>query len=984
MLSLSDTHAQPLKRFNAFRYNVNEGLLQSTIYDLAFDGNNYCWISFPNGVQKFDGRKFYSVPMQEHLPDDKFVLFFPCHNGDMLMTHSKGISRYAIQQDKITTLYTFSNLQKIPPRIIGEADSILYLYQEDGTLSGIHVVTGKLITERRGVLPEYTGRTGVPIAAKNIFDHHTVVLSKNDLFRLNLKKFTVEKVSLPETVSWYMLEMVSANEVLFAYSFKPASFEILDFRDQSVRSTYLKNIPPQLPNVSMLHRKNPHAFLYTVSNRLFELNAEAFQPEFEWVNFQNQPIIGNRGLRFIREDRFGNIMLVSMMEGLLKIITNNYPIKYYGQPSESGNHILCVYPDKQRNRILAGTSGNGLLVFDTLQRLVKHIPRIADSEEGRFINSIIEMSQGDYLLFSTDKKEAYRLSNDLNTLQRIPIHLSEKLVKHGNGYFGNFLYQDKHRALIQSQGNIFKIETNPLHITEYFLTDFYIMSGICVNDQFIYHANDSLIFTDTSRFQVKRKVYFPNTGYVRCFVQDQQSNLYIGSNKGIFKTDTTGKVIWHLDKNDGLPDECIYAMLIDSEGLLWCSSNKGIFRIDKNKSILQLKKENGLQENEFNTNVAAIATDGEFYFGGVNGISSFYPERIGEMREKLRLLITGIRINNQPYHPDTAIWNVSRLELNHHQNNVSFDFLAMGPNNPDQYVYQYKMEGVDDQWIQNDGIQTIRYYLAPGKYTLKLFASRYFDKDASPLTELLIIIHPPIWKTWWFILSVSGLLLGLLIFSINRYNRQKYLGKLQQLENERRIQLERERISRDLHDNIGAFANAVLHKTETLAQQENIKDKNRLMEDIRLASRNIIVSLRETIWSFKKEIYTTEECMIRIRNFIQTMMRYYPDIHFKITDQAQGAQPIPYLHALNMVRMVQEGVTNAIKHAHPQHVIIVSSMENNEWMIRITDDGSGFNKTLNTGGNGLENLRYRAAQSGFGLSIDSKEGIGTTITITVK
>src|SRR6185436_20750567 len=75
--------AQTIERFNSFSYSVNEGLLQSTMADVAFDQNNFCWISFPNGIQKFDGKNFTDVPVQPGLPDDKQVYFFRCSNGDL-------------------------------------------------------------------------------------------------------------------------------------------------------------------------------------------------------------------------------------------------------------------------------------------------------------------------------------------------------------------------------------------------------------------------------------------------------------------------------------------------------------------------------------------------------------------------------------------------------------------------------------------------------------------------------------------------------------------------------------------------------------------------------------------------------------------------------------------------------------------------------------------------------------------------------------
>lgn len=68
--------AQTLSRYNTFSYNVNEGLLQTSINGACFDSNNFLWLSFPNGIQKFDGINFINVPVQPGMPDDKSVHFF--------------------------------------------------------------------------------------------------------------------------------------------------------------------------------------------------------------------------------------------------------------------------------------------------------------------------------------------------------------------------------------------------------------------------------------------------------------------------------------------------------------------------------------------------------------------------------------------------------------------------------------------------------------------------------------------------------------------------------------------------------------------------------------------------------------------------------------------------------------------------------------------------------------------------------------------
>ena len=97
--------AQPLKRNNTSKYTVNDGLLQSTMRNIGFDKNNFCWLSFPNGIQKFDGKRFIDIPIQEGLPDNKWVFFFRCGNGDLIISHSMGLSKYDITNNKFSILY---------------------------------------------------------------------------------------------------------------------------------------------------------------------------------------------------------------------------------------------------------------------------------------------------------------------------------------------------------------------------------------------------------------------------------------------------------------------------------------------------------------------------------------------------------------------------------------------------------------------------------------------------------------------------------------------------------------------------------------------------------------------------------------------------------------------------------------------------------------------------------------------------------------
>jgi signal transduction histidine kinase len=984
---IKNCHSQKIERFNSFIYNVNEGLLQSTITDIAFDKNNFCWLSFPNGIQKFDGKTFTSVEVQNGLPDDKMVLFYKCSNGDLLLSHSQGISKYVINRNKFIEIYTNHSSNKLPVSFIGEDDNTIYFHTADGFIKGINNQTFKVVSEIKAPWENFISSFDYSIRFSDNIINHRVAANVNDqLYLWDLKEQKLLSTSsIIPGLSFFLLHLKSGDEVLYyLYSINNA-LQLYNFTTNTNHHFFIKGKENEsLSRCNILQWNNKT--LISFNNKLYETDTTLRVLESELVNFQNQTFASNSPIASISQDNYGNLFLVTVTDGIRKIIRNNYPVKYYGTEKIENNFILSVLPDKKNNRILLGTASNGVLVFDTLQRLIKHIKTLPGEQNSFTTNTILKTYIGNYLFFNAASKKVWQLNKDLSFVNSIPISTSLSQNKSGISFFGNHLYQNEQEALTQSQARLYKTNFIANTIAEHEFTTSYTMSGLLYKNNIISHANDELIFLDAVTLKEVNKIPFKNTGGVRSFAKDNLENIYIGSNKGIFKIESNGKILQQWNKRSGLPDECIYAMVFDDNGVLWCSTNKGIIRIDKENSFLQLKKEDGLQENEFNTNVVAKTDDGEIFFGGVNGVSSFYPSSLSMVNESIELLFTSIKINNKNYYKDTAVWEIENITLPYHQNSLAFDFIAMSNSNPDQYIYQYRMKGVDDQWIQRDGLQTVRYYLPPGSYTFQIYASRSFDVNAAPAKEIIISISSPYWKTWWFITALLLVFAALLMLLINHKNKLQYQKKLVQLEKEHELQLEREKISRNLHDSIGAYANAVLYHTELLEKSGTVADNDYIMQDLKFASKDIITSLRETVWALKKESYSAEDCLLRIRNFVQALSRYYPQIRFFVEGAAPENKNLHYSQALNMVRMSQEIITNAIKHSAASEIFIINNEKDGNWSLTFTDNGKGFNEIeiiSESKGDGLTNLRKRAAESGFQLEIVSKPGNGTTINVVI-
>lgn len=988
LVTATGAGAQSITRYNTFSYNVNEGLLQSTIGDIEFDNNNFLWISFPNGIQKFDGNHFTTVTTQPGLPDDKHVSFFRDHAGDLFISHSRGISRYDINRNRFMQVYQQPQAFVKPALFIGEDENIVYTYDQEGYINGFELSSFKMVSTVKTGFPSFgTNHDNRPGFAEKLINHKVAFWMREviHLWDLKNKRLVSSSVPLPDR-SLFFLNLRTENEVLYYdYKFNNA-IQRWNFTTGTSTVLYVKGENAKVGSRCVIYPWRDKIII-ALNNKLCETDNTCQVLRSELVNFQNQPVAGNASIVQIKEDRFGNLYIQTVNGGIRKIIRNNYPVKYYGMEKSSECHSIGVYADKKNNRVFAGTAVNGLLVFDTLQRLIKHIRYLPGSDNKPIsVTNIVKHPGGDYLLFVPGKEEVWKLAQDLSSMRSVPLSTSLPPLFSGIDYFSNVISQDEKEAIVQSQGKFYRINFRDNKVSEHELFKADVLSGIRYKQYIIVHTSENLVFTDVTTFREIKRIRFENTGGVRCLAKDNDYNIYIGSNKGIFKIDSTGKTLYHWKKENGLPDDCIYAMVVDDEGLLWCSTNKGILKINKDKSVLHLKKEDGLQENEFNTNAAFKAEDGEIFFAGVNGVSSFFPGNIRSFEENTNILFTKIRVNNEEMYRDTAVWNIRKIELAYNQNALSFDFIAIANNNPGQYVYQYKMDGVDKEWIQNNEMQTVRYHLQPGDYTFNVYASRLFNKEAKPMKEIRIVINPPFWKTWWFITGMILLAIAVMAYSFNRYNKNKYQKKLAVLENEHRIQLERERISRDLHDSVGAYANAVLYNTELLQKESNAEEKNALMNDLKFASKDIITSLRETVWALKKENYTAEECWLRMKNFIQALSRYYPDIQFRAEGEAPAGKILHHTKALHVVRIVQEAVTNAIKHAAAKNIILSGTAGDDKWEMTVTDDGKGFDyETIKETelGNGLMNMNKRANESGVEFAVSSTPGNGTKVTVLI-
>jgi signal transduction histidine kinase len=237
----------------------------------------------------------------------------------------------------------------------------------------------------------------------------------------------------------------------------------------------------------------------------------------------------------------------------------------------------------------------------------------------------------------------------------------------------------------------------------------------------------------------------------------------------------------------------------------------------------------------------------------------------------------------------------------------------------------------------------------------------------------MVVIAPPYWQTWWFRALVAAALLGLVAFAYNI--RVRHLLALERL---------RLRVASDLHDDLGGVLSSLALSSDLVRRtlpDEQATSKNRLLE-MGSVARAAADALRSIVWVIDPGHETMDEMVMAMRTTATRMLRNM-EVSF-------SAGPMPARRILdmefrrNVALSFNEILNNILKHAHAGRVDINLRSEGDRLVLRVHDDGTGFDTSQISPGNGLGNLQHRAAAVGGTCTLTSEPGKGTTVEIEGK
>ncbi|MBV8635782.1 MAG: GAF domain-containing protein, partial [Burkholderiaceae bacterium] len=285
---------------------------------------------------------------------------------------------------------------------------------------------------------------------------------------------------------------------------------------------------------------------------------------------------------------------------------------------------------------------------------------------------------------------------------------------------------------------------------------------------------------------------------VNFLFQDSRDRFWVGTAGGLdlLQTGADGSIAFkRYDQASGLPGDPIGSILEDAHGKLWISTTAGISRFDPESGTARnFSERDGLTAGSFFINSAWKAPDGMLYFGGINGVSRFYPDAVRDNPSPPQVAITDFLVFNrsilknpgqQGIKLDAALQDTKDLVLPYRDSVFSFEFAALHYADPKRNQYAYRLEGFDGDWVYTDAGKRFAAYtnLDPGHYVFHVKASNKDGVWNEAGVDIGLTILPPMWMTWWF-RALLLILLGALAYWLYRFRVRQLLMQTQALENE--------------------------------------------------------------------------------------------------------------------------------------------------------------------------------------------------------
>jgi len=464
--------------------------------------------------------------------------------------------------------------------------------------------------------------------------------------------------------------------------------------------------------------------------------------------------------------------------------------------------------------------------------------------------------------------------------------------------------------------------------------------------------------------------------------RDASGTLWVAtSSGGVFRYDADmpfEKAFTGFDMKAGFTNNNILSLCSDDDTTLWLLSGNGLSAMNtRGQFLFDLKDElpfnftSYTSDNIYPHDIFFSSINKELLVG-VGGGLLIHSVKQKDSLVSFPIVITNIRSSGKSL-TDLQINEASALRIPYKSNSIIFEFAGLYYGNDAGLVFEYKLQGSDKDWVNaNKKFEAGYQNLPPGKYSFYVRA-RERGNVVSEMQGYSFRIIPSFWQTWWFYFLIA-IVLATAIYTFFRYRLNQKIKILEM----------RNRISQDLHDDIGASMSGINLLSQIAAdklQHNKPGEASEYLLKVKNYSQDVIEKLSDIVWVFNPQNDSIEKLMQRLKAFsISVALSKNIKVHF-VTDKASETANLSIQQRKAIYLISKEAINNAFKSSACSNLYYHLTANGSKWQLRIQDDGKGFTLTEKTDGNGLRNMQARADEIGAKFNIQSQPGTGTIILL---
>jgi ligand-binding sensor domain-containing protein/serine phosphatase RsbU (regulator of sigma subunit) len=784
------------QEYNFDYWGVDEGLSQSVINCIYQDFEGYLWIGTQNGLNQFNG---YSFKSYLNNPNDTTTIsgnwvydILEDKKGFIWVSTKQGVSKLNKRTEKFIQLdHRKNEVLEVPNRVVygleldAEGNVILnaapyvFIYYHDlqkfEQIKYDNVADDGITDQQMPLMRDKSGR--VWIGTKNgLFICHNKRIRP---FRHNERGPIGHVTSLFQDRNFRI--WIGTSNGLFVYDKFNNTFNVIsEFHNSIVRSVV----------------EDSRGKIWIGTERgLFKLSAVNVGNDVKFQKFSKIDNLSHEIVYDLLIDKSNN-MWVGTLQGLDK--TNLKPSKFvtYRKSLNPGsvelvdNVVASIY--KYNDSIVwIGSWGKGLSV---LNRKTNRVTYFSTDQKGEkyiindFVHVIFKDHLGYYwlgtrdgLLVYDEKGSQFVRPNVIVALQNMPDLKDHRIFK--------IIQDNLKRYWFATQKGVYCVDYVTGRLKHYAVENEDESTRLTNNLVYdIIQDQEGLFWIGTSNGlnvlnkktdEITQYTFEPNNdrtigdNFIVSLCQAYKGKIWIGTASGLFMYDKSSSVFKYFQTDYDIPAKLIYEIVADKNSNLWLATQDGLIFYNPNESKARTYTiEEGLQGTEFNLNAQHVASDGEMFFGGMNGFNSFYIDSLYVNNYVPPVVISNFtkRNNNKLYH-----LNVYKDEvfLKYDDYEISIEFAALEYTNPIQNEYAYKMEGLTNDWIEIGNRRFVNFSnLSPGNYTFYLIGSNndgIWNKKGRKLT---ITVKPPWYRTNFAYISYVVLLVVIIFLFIKTRERK--------------------------------------------------------------------------------------------------------------------------------------------------------------------------------------------------------------------